>query len=131
MWASAGTQEERLKLNLIGMANDLLHFYKAADAGRKSKLTRISKMSKKTVGEVADQKLKSKGAETYALLLYCIHALERDHERLGADVVPLLETCECMSRIIDIFNASGANIPPADQRRCYEHRDGSPLFQAP
>ena len=70
LWSRTGTAEERLRLDLLSMAADLLCFYKAYDRehkGRRPKLTRISKMSKKIVGDQSDQKLKSKGPK----LLLC------------------------------------------------------------
>ncbi len=66
VWTAAGTLEEVQELSALAIRNDLKSFYKAHRTERPGdNLTQVGNFTKKMLGDHSDQKLKTKGAETW------------------------------------------------------------------
>jgi hypothetical protein len=59
------------------------------------------------VGDVGDRKLKTKGAETYGVMLFCLDVLERSQRRLDSSAVVLLSAGRALERFVVVFDNAG------------------------
>lgn len=67
---------EGLPAALLGLRNKLMRFNNIYEQSHKGeKLTRVSDLVPSMLGEANDQKLKTKGAETWGLCLFLISEL--------------------------------------------------------
>ena len=77
VYGSMGDQQERLANSILALRNALMNFYKRHDRENKgATLTRCSDLTPKMLGTPADQKCKTKGAETWGILLFVISELK-------------------------------------------------------
>ena len=73
----------------------------------------------KTFGSSNDRKLKTKGADTWGVLLFCVNFLRAPSSaaRVGADHTRLLEAAEMLVRIVNTMDTSGTTMPPSRVER--------------
>ena len=91
-----GTQEENIEAGLEVLRYTLTQWYKErARLHPEEELTRISKVTRKMVGESGKRKLKTKAAETWGLILF-LRNLLRTHGARIPDSDSLLEAAESM-----------------------------------
>ena len=76
------------------------------------RLTRLGNITPKMLGSISDRKLKTKGAETWGVLLFIEHILsdEGRRARVGANADELLEATQCLIQMVHIMNACGINM---------------------
>ena len=76
------------------------------------RLTRLGNITPKMLGSNSDRKLKTKGAETWGVLLFIEHILsdEGRRARVGANADELLEATQCLIQMVHIMNACGINM---------------------
>ena len=75
-----------------------------------SDLTRVSDFTTSMVGDRSDQKLKTKGAETWGVTLFLIDQLR--HSSIDfADRDRLLKAGECLKRIVTIWKSNDWTLP--------------------
>jgi len=112
VFGEIGHSEEHLKTAMLPFRASLMKWYKTRHAAfPKEKLTRMGDWSVKVVGTRAHPKLKSKGAETYGLLLYLLDMLALYKVRLGSDWQRLQQSGSALARIVEIWSSCGWTIP--------------------
>ena len=114
-FGTAGTQEEQLALSILALRASLMNWYKARHRlNPDEKLTRVPDFNARLVGKKSDPLLRSKGAESYGLLLWCIDILKQYNRRIS-QWQHLLQAGEHLARIVAIWkeNSDSWTIPKA------------------
>ena len=120
-YGGKGTQDEWLEIALQVLHNALTAWYKRRSRTHKTEqLTRINDVTKKMVGEPSNQKLGTKGAETWGLLLFLREELRRHVARLGGEGPVLAQAAESLVVMIEIFDSNGVLLPPACVQGCWD-----------
>ena len=125
VWAILGSEvfgrlsEETLPSCMLAFRATLFAWYRERKISYPGEdLTQMSDWLPKMIGTRASPKLSSKGAETYGLLLSCVDLLRRYGAKVP-DYHRLLQSGECLMRIIDIWHAHDWTLPAAAQEeRC-------------
>ena len=119
-WAACATQEEQLIMAVLRLRIDLNKWYKdRAQSNPHETLTRCTDISFKMVGDHAHKKLKTKGAETWGILLFVIHSLER-HAACIPNAPILIEAGKCWVALVTVFDAAGVRMSGAETRECWD-----------
>ena len=119
-YANVGTQEENQIVALKVIRRGLLAWYDRRHQQRPTeRLTRVSDLTPKMLGEKADPALKVKGAECWGLVLFLCHGLSRLQGRFGPLWAILLEAGQCLVQMVDVWATSGTNIPDEKVERCF------------
>jgi hypothetical protein len=85
-WGGVGTADEVVTVAVEVFRISLVEWYKArARSFLAENLTRVQDVTPTMVGTVTNKRLKTKGAETWGILLFLIEALGQHLPRLGAD----------------------------------------------
>jgi hypothetical protein len=124
LFGRAGTEEENIQIAVMVFKSHLKRFYKAWHERHPSKvLTRVNDVTAKMVGTPNDMKLKTKGAETWGVLLF----LEFMFRVYGAAIQPrgedymlaadYLEASQQLIAMCNIMDANVCNIPQHDLDR--------------
>jgi hypothetical protein len=111
VFGAAGTGDELLQQKCLAMRASLMAFYKRRHAAYPDEhLTRVADFYPKLVGTASSPVLKTKGAETYGLMLYLIEAIRMygsrvsEHERL-------LQAGEALATMVSIWRSHGWVLP--------------------
>ena len=124
IYGDMGAAEENLRNALLVLRHSLTNFYKDRHAKDPlEQLTRISDLTTKMVGTRAEQKCKTKGADTWGVLLFFTDEMSNHALRLGARGCRLLAAGKALERIVSIWGAHGRIIPA----RAIEDRLTQPL----
>lgn len=121
-WCGGGssTQAEIIEVSLQVFLNAIKAWYKnRARTHPWEVLTRISDMTKKMVGEATRQKLGTKGAETWGVLLFLTDELGFHLEKLGEDGDRLHEAARCLVAMIQEFNSNGIRMSQESRDSCW------------
>ena len=114
IYGSAGTADENLAVAILSMRAALMSWYKARHAENPSEcLTRVADFSAKTVGNASKQVLKTKGAETYGILMFSLFILNKYGARIGPQWQRLLKAGKCLADIVKIWQEHDWIIPKA------------------
>lgn len=139
IWGRVGTRDEELLVAVECFKHELHLWYKARRRSHPDEvLTQVSDVTMKMVGSPTDRKLKTKGAETYGILLYVLDLMQRKMPQLGGVFPMLLEAGRCMERVIVILGQHGVHVPmnavqellDAYKRHCVL-TDGIPSLKIP
>ena len=84
-------------------------------------LTKISDLNRKSIGEKSKPTLKTKGAETWTLILFLLDEFKKHADRLGTDGAVMFEAGDQLRKMNRIFHDSGPVISPADQKNAFEY----------
>jgi hypothetical protein len=103
VYGNVGTLEEKHLAAVLGIRHDLMAWYKSS-AREYPKLTRLSDLTVKMLGTASAQKCKTKGAETWGLLLFLVHLLARCAGQVGAEGAVLLQAGQALKRMVAIWN---------------------------
>ena len=117
VWGRVGAMEEQIKIAIIGLRHDLHGFYRRWRQERPHEpLTHVANMSAKTVGTSSDRQLRTKGAETWGVLLWLIDFLSEPNNsnRVGPDAGWLLEAAAMLERIVRTMQRNGVVVPTTD-----------------
>ena len=122
IWGLVGTQDESLEAAAMCFGHELAAWYKARSKERPTeKLTRITTHSfLKLIGSPSDRRLRTKGAETWGLLLFLVHVVDRDCARLGGDGPALLEAGRCLVELVTVLDAEPVNMSHLAIQRCLD-----------
>ena len=101
VWVSpGGSAEERHKVQVLCLRNDLDNFYRERHRARPNEnLTRVHDLTVKMFGTKSDPALKLSGAETWGFLLYLNHALDFYSHKLPAIAKTLLAAGRCLEKL--------------------------------
>jgi len=103
---------EGIVASILVLRANLMRFYSRYDSlHRGAKLTRVSDLVPSMLGESTDQKLKTKGAETWGICVFLIAELEQKKESLGADGLRLLHAGNLLEQIVRTWKAHSWVMP--------------------
>ena len=107
---------------MLCFGHELLAWYTIRSKERPAeKLTRITTPNfAKLIGSPGGHKLPTKGAETWGLLLFLVHVVERDLARLGGDGPALLEAGRCLVDLVTVLGEEPANMSNLAIQRCLD-----------
>ena len=124
--------DENLRAAVLVLRNSLMAWFKQRRADHPHEnLTEISDLTVKMVGSREAPKLKTKGAETWAISLFLIDQLRSTGHVTGPDHVRLLHAGECLQRMVQIWNAHSWTIPEAEQEQLFAHYNTHIALMAP
>ena len=106
---------------MMGMARDLKSWYsrRHADADA-TKLTEVQQLSKRLLGTPAEQTCKTKGAETWGVLLFLNDLLREKLASLPPEAARFLEAGTCIARLMLIFDDSGVRLTATQIQTCWD-----------
>jgi hypothetical protein len=111
-YGSSGTGHENIIAAVLVLRNNLMKFYSAYDrANPGSTLTRVADLTPSMLGEHSDQKLKTKGAETWGVALFALSELKARSGILGLDGERLAHAGDALVGMINIWRGHGWKIP--------------------
>ena len=82
-------------------------------------LTRVSDLTRKMVGTATDRKLKTKGAETYGVLLFLLDITMKAVNMIGPQGQVFLDAGACLARLVEIWSQNGVRLPEAAINECF------------
>jgi hypothetical protein len=107
-----GTATEQAFNALLGFRHSLFLFYKSWDAAHPhGKLTRLSDLTIKMIGTHDSPLLKTKGAETFGILMFVIHILTLHKARVGDIGAKLLRAGQALARVVEIMSENAWVMP--------------------
>ena len=108
-----------IQVNLLSMRHELYHWYKMRHAADPlERLTRISDFGPRVVGSTPDSALKTKGAETWGLLLFLVDRLSgRDLPDGAAD---LLTGARALVRMMLIWKKGGRTLQTSEVQESFD-----------
>ena len=108
-----GTSEEVVANAILAVKVELRVWYRARHAARPDeRLTRVGKVTHKMLGTAADKRLKTKGAETWGILLLLVDTFRAKRALLPRYVDRLLRAGEALVRLIRLFDAAPTRVQP-------------------
>jgi hypothetical protein len=111
-YGHAGMNYENFGAVVLVLRSNLMRFYSRYESLHKGeKLTRVSDMVPKMLGEPNDQKLKTKGAETWGICVFLIAELEQKKEFLGDDGTRLLHAGHQLEQMVRTWKAFNWTMP--------------------
>jgi hypothetical protein len=110
VYGALGTREENVASAVLGFRHDLMIWYKTALIPN---LTRVSNFKPKMIGTSAEPKCKTKGAETWGMLLFILAMLTRHANNLGERGARYLAAGEALRRVVDIWRENANRVPTA------------------
>ena len=128
VYPSIGSADENLQRAILVMRAQLMAFYKAHRRDHGDVLTALSDLTLKMVGTPNDQKLKTKGAETFGLMLFLLHMYRVHADALGADGRRYFRAGDALRGILEVWTTSGRIVPATAQQerglgtRCFRHK---------
>eukprot|EP00972_Heterocapsa_arctica_P114074 16440613-Heterocapsa_arctica.AAC.1 len=72
------------------------------------------------VGDPSDKKCKTKGAETWGLLLFLVDTLRGNTARLDAEATVLADAGQALVELVSIFDEGGARLTPGEIQGCFD-----------
>ena len=110
-WGGVGSQDEVIEIGLQIFGQYLSDWYSARKRSHPEEvLTHISDVTRKMVGDPSDRRLKTKGAETWGLLLFLSDELTSRWRALGEEGDRLREAAACLVTMCQTWDAHGANL---------------------
>jgi hypothetical protein len=118
VYGDSGTQAENIRSGVLVLRHSLMSWYSRRHAGNvNEKLTRVADFTVKMVGEPGDQVLKTKGAETWGILLFLLDELRRFEARAGREWRRLLRAGECLEEMVRVWSSHSGVLPSAARRQ--------------
>lgn len=115
VFGQAGTvEEERIESARLVLVHRLFQWYRAQDRG----LTQVGDLTRKMLGTVVAKELKTKGAESWGILLFVADTLAGSLHKLKPEAAELLEGARALIELVTIFDACGAAVPGPERERC-------------
>ena len=111
-YGDLGTQAENINIAVIVLRAALLSWYpKYEHEHPGEKLTRVSDLKPSMVGELNDQKLKTKGAETWGVALFLLDELALRSALVGSEGDKLRMAGKSLEKIVRIWKGHDWTIP--------------------
>ena len=121
VWGRSGTMEETIETAVLVCRHELRGFYKQyREQHHEKPLTMVTNFTKKMIGDHSDQKLKTKAAQTWGVLLFLVDRLQRHPEQLGESGRSLLKAGQCLVQIVGIWDVGGQNLTPRQMQQCFD-----------
>ena len=119
IYGDVGTAEESLRIAVLAFRAALLSWYKTRHSARPSeKLTRVNDFTVKMIGTRNEPTLKTKGAETYGVLLFLLELMTIYTWRLGEHWQRLHRAGQDLVDIVSIWQGNSESwIIPAAKRQ--------------
>ena len=83
-------------------------------------LTKIHDINRKSIGSKTKPALKTKGAETWTLMLFLLDQFKKHEGRLGREGKDIFDAGDQLRKMNEIFHASGPVVSKDDQRSVFE-----------
>jgi hypothetical protein len=113
IYGAVGTAEENMLAAVLALRYDLMQFYKDNKA---LNLTAVSDLTVKMLGTSNDRKCKTKGAETWGVMLFLLSVLAGRGAHLGEDAARYLAAGSALRQVVEKWNSHGATVPRAAQQ---------------
>lgn len=121
IWGRHQGMTEQVENGVIAARHELEDFYRAWDANTTKKLTRVSRFGLKHIGKADDRQLKTKGAQTWGILLFLVQVLQRR----GSAVVPhgdhYLRAGQALVGMVQTWQNSGPIMSNEDIQKTFDH----------
>ena len=115
VFPKAGTSEENVQNAVLLLRAQLMAWYRQQQRERPERsLTRVSDLTVKMIGSRHDPKCKTKGAETFGLLLFLNSQLATHRLILGRTGQRLLRAGTCLVELVDKWASCWRVLSPAD-----------------
>jgi hypothetical protein len=115
-YGHTGTDDSFVAVVMV-IRSQLMRFYSTHEAQHKDeKLTRVADLVPSMIGEANDQKLKTKGAETWGVCLFLISELESKHAYIGIEGTRLLHAGHLLEQIVRSWKAYDWTVPPSSAK---------------
>jgi hypothetical protein len=112
IWGESNTSD--LEPIVFALRNVLWLWYaERARAHPGENLTGMPDLLPKHLGSRASKSLKAKGAQTYALLLFCVDMQRKFRARLGPNTAATLEAGQRLVRLMEVMKTSGPSLGAA------------------
>ena len=119
LWGHFSTVEERVQNNLSATTSALKLWYKDyRKANPSDVLTQVQAITPKMIGDESKRKLKTKGGETWGILLFLNHFLREHLRRLPVGAVPMLEAGLALERFVYVLKSQGVNMTLSARKEC-------------
>jgi len=120
-WVSRGAAEEVLENSCLVIRHQLRAFCTRHARDRPSEpITRISNFRKKRLGDNADRKLKTKGAETWCFLLFLVDALSTREGLLSASHRAQLAAGRALVELVRLWQSCEANLTATQIQKSWD-----------
>lgn len=114
VFGANGAADENLRNSILLLRNTLTTWYGDDRRANPSRvLTRLNDLTVKMVGTSAEPKCKTKGAETFGMLLFLVDMLGRYATSLDAASRRLHRAGCALVRLVEIWDSCGRVMPPA------------------
>ena len=121
LWGQVGTTEESLSIAVLALRHSLMVWYRQRHQQHPTeRLTRVGSLTRKMLGEPGDRHLKTKGAETWGILLFVTDMLDKHQGRLPGDAHRLRVAGMSLTQMVELFGAHGVRMPPAAIQACFD-----------
>ena len=105
------TRQEQLLVALYCFKAELFAWYPIYERGSGEILTRVSDITPGMIGTDDDKCCKTKGKETWGLLLFLLYCLQKYRDTIGPPVVdPLVECGRCLEVYVRTMRAQGVRV---------------------
>ena len=109
IWGESNASD--LEPIVLALRSELWLWYaERARAHPGENLTRMPDLLPKHLGSRASKSLKAKGAQTYALLLFCVDLQTKFRAGLGANTAATLEAGQRLVRLMELMKTSGPSL---------------------
>ena len=127
-------EEETLIVALHCLKHALMHWYKERHRSHPMEnLTRVSDFTMKMLGTKDDPKCKTKGAETFGIMLFLLSTLEKYSQHLTPEGRNLQVAGEALARMLEIFKGCDRCVSATDQEQCFrlykQHVEAMRVFE--
>ena len=120
LWGQGNNLSEVVAISAAVLKNKLLAWYKVYRRANPTRnLTELSDMTVKMLGTAAEHKLKTKGAETFGLLLFLVDTLREQHGRINLGQ-EMLEAGQCLVDLVGVWDACDMHMPAASIQQCFD-----------
>ena len=114
-FAGPGATDEALQTAVMAFAFELQEFYKTyAKAHPEEVLTRCTDFTMKMVGTRDGPKLKTKGGETFGILIFVLELLDRYKAKLDHDGIRLQRAGKAMLNIIRVWQSASRRMKTSE-----------------
>ena len=118
--SAAGTQEEQFLVAVQALKYHLSSFFKRWKGSHPSdKLTQPGDFTPKMLGDHSERKLKLKGAETWACLLFLHDFMSSIRSVLPAEGLRHIEAAGALIELVRTFQRAGPRLTPAEIASCW------------
>ena len=114
-----GNAGENVQLALMQLRNELWEWYRQWHRAHPHKqLTQVHDLLPSMLGTSNEPVLKTKGAETWGLVLFGVDALEAHAGQVGPSCDDLRDAGRCLVEFIEIVHNQKVNVPRRVQQDC-------------